>query len=135
MKRRRKIHTKTKLAAALCQMMMPDENGKFVRIIEHEDAKKLSADQIISIFQFHHHPIAKALGGPDEHWNLEPKPILEHRYITAKETRPAIGRRPIRASKNGPHLQGDRIGQDREGYDALCDLRGRGQYGMGSAKT
>lgn len=86
------IPLKVKLAAALLQMLRPDENGKLVPVIPHEDAKHMTADQIISLFNFDHTPIPKAHGGPDAPWNLEPRPILEHRRKTAKVDVPMIAK-------------------------------------------
>ena len=83
-KARRHISMRTKLAAALCQMMRPDENGKLVRVIDHETAKALTEDQVLSIFAYDHDPIPKHRDGPDTHWNLVPRPIPEHREKTAK---------------------------------------------------
>lgn len=53
--------------------------------IPHEHAKLMSAEQIVSLYQFHHHPIPSALGGPDEPWNLQPELIARHRDITTKD--------------------------------------------------
>jgi hypothetical protein len=82
MRKRQPLSLKTKLAAALLQMVRPDDSGSLIPIIPYEDAKKMTADQIISLFQFHHN-ILHAHDGPDEPWNLEPKPIMEHRRETA----------------------------------------------------
>jgi hypothetical protein len=54
---------KVKLAAALLQAMP-------YSIIPYEDRKKMTADQIISLFHLDHYPILHAFGGPDEPWNL-----------------------------------------------------------------
>lgn len=82
--RRSHITLKTKLASALCHMLRPDETGKLVPVIPHEDAKLMTEDQVLSIFGWDHYPIRKADNGPDAHWNLTPRPILEHRRKTAK---------------------------------------------------
>jgi hypothetical protein len=52
----------------------------------------MTEDQILSLFHFDHWPVPKALGGPDEPWNLEPRPIMEHRKKTAKLDVPAIAK-------------------------------------------
>ncbi len=80
---RRSISLRTKLASALLQMLRPDDAGKLVPIIPYEDAKLMSDEQIISLFHFDH-GILHAHEGPDEAWNLTPRPILEHRTKTAK---------------------------------------------------
>lgn len=86
--KRRHIPLKTKLASALAQMLRADENGKLVPIIPYEHRKLMTADQIISLFQFNHNQL-HAFGGPDEHWNLDPLTILEHRRHTKDVARPA----------------------------------------------
>lgn len=103
--RRPHVNLKTKLAGALCHMLRPDEHGHLVRVISHDEAKRLTEDEIISRFDFHHHPIPKAHGGPDVHWNLEPMPRAEHREITAKIDVPRIakGKRIQRA--NDEHVR------------------------------
>lgn len=88
------ISLKTKLAAALLTMVRPDEAGNLVPFIPHEHAKLMSDDQIISLFQFDHDPIPHAppFNGPDEAWNLTPRPIMEHRTKTAKRDVPVIAK-------------------------------------------
>lgn len=92
MSSRAHIPLKTKLAAALLTMLRPDDNGKLVRIISHEEAKRLTADQIIARFHFDHWPIRKADGGPDQPWNLEPRPIAEHQDKTDKIDKPQLAK-------------------------------------------
>lgn len=95
----------TKLASALLTMMRPDpETGKLRRIISHEEAKTLTAKQIIARFQFDHYPIRKADGGPDEPWNIEPRPTAEHRKKTDEIDVPQIAKQKrIRGETgNGP---------------------------------
>lgn len=92
MSKRDHISFKTKLAAALLQMLRPDEDGKLVPVIPYADAKLMTADQIISLFHFDHYPIRKADGGADEPWNLTPRPITEHREKTAKKDKPELAK-------------------------------------------
>lgn len=93
MKRQRShIPMKTKLAAALCQMVQPNDDGGFDRIIPHEHAKAMTADQVLAVFAWDHDPIPHAFGGPDEHWNLTPRPMPEHRTKTATRDVPAIAK-------------------------------------------
>lgn len=89
--KRKAISLKNKLASALLQMLR-EENGKLVRIIPHDEAVCLTADEIISRFDFHHYPIPHAHGGPDEPWNLDPVLREEHRKITAKRDIPMIAK-------------------------------------------
>jgi hypothetical protein len=83
-KRRDHIPLKPRLAAALCNMLRPDESGTMVPVIDHESAKQMTEDQVLSLFHFDHWPLTKANGGPDAHWNLEPRPIMEHRQKSAQ---------------------------------------------------
>ena len=87
MSKRPHISLKTKLASALLTIRI-EENGKLVPFIDHETAKQMTADQIISLFHFDHYPIAKWMEGADEPWNLIPTPIMEHRVKTAKYDTP-----------------------------------------------
>lgn len=85
---RKHIGLKTKLAAALLTILREDESGKLVPVISHDDAKKMTADQILSVFHFDHWPVAKHMDGEDVHWNLVPRPIIEHREKTATHDTP-----------------------------------------------
>lgn len=87
MSKRGHIPMKTKLASALLTIRV-EENGKLVPFIDHETAKKLTADQIISLFQFDHWPIPVWIEEINEPWNLIPRPIMEHRAKTAKYDTP-----------------------------------------------
>ncbi len=83
------IPFKTKLAAAL-RTMLVEEDGKLVPFLDYETAKQMTADQVISLFNFDHYPKPKKFGGSDEHHNLVPLPIMEHRVKTAKYDVPRI---------------------------------------------
>ena len=89
---RKSIPLKTKLAAALLTMRRPNDAGELELIISHDHAKLMSDDQIISLFHFDHYPIPHAHGGPDEAWNLEPRPIAEHREKTATVDQPMMAK-------------------------------------------
>lgn len=101
--KRAHISLKTKLAAALLQMKRYVGDGEWVNIIPHEEAKTLTADQIISRFHFNHHPIPHAHGGPDEPWNLDPEPVERHREITAKIDIPRIAKAKRVARAHAEH--------------------------------
>lgn len=90
--KRAHIPLKTKLAAALLQMKRADDCGMFVPVISYEESKHLTADEIISRFRFDHWPIRHADGGPDEPWNLEPRPAAEHDKKTAEIDVPQIAK-------------------------------------------
>jgi hypothetical protein len=73
--KRRHIPLATKLAAALLAL------GH----IPYEEAKKLSAKEIIARYQFDHWPILHAIDPVDEPWNLRPLLIAEHWEKTRKD--------------------------------------------------
>lgn len=87
---RKKINLETKLAAALLQMRRPTPDGRWELIIPHEQAKRMTARQIIALFHFDHWPILHTDGGPDEPWNLDPRLKPEHIEKTAKQDVPQI---------------------------------------------
>lgn len=89
---RRALPLKVKLASALLQTLRDDGTGKLVRVISHDEAKQMSADAVISRFHFDHDPIPHSQGGPDEAWNITPRPADEHRIKTAKVDIPSIAK-------------------------------------------
>lgn len=86
-----------KLAAALLQMTrhrLSDDGGCVTEpIIPHQEAKTLTAEQIIARFRFDHYPIPHAEDGPDEPWNIQPIPTAEHAIKTATIDVPGIAKR------------------------------------------
>ena len=82
------ISLREKLAAALSHMMV-EVDGKLERAIPYDDAKRMTADEVLSVFQFDH-GIHEAIDGPTEHWNLTPRFILPHRTKTHEVDRPQI---------------------------------------------
>jgi hypothetical protein len=62
------------------------------KAVTYEHSKLMTADQIISLFQFDHYPIRHADGGPDEPWNLPPRLIKAHREKTAKVDQPGLAK-------------------------------------------
>lgn len=86
------VSFKTKLVAALCQMRH-EVDGRLELILTHDQAKALSEDQILSLFQWQHGVIPHAEDGPDTHWNLEPMLIAPHRKMTATIDVPGIAKR------------------------------------------
>ena len=96
--RREYIPMKTRLAAMLLTVRVV-EDGNLVPFIDHDTAKTLTPDQIISLFHMDHWPIRKGDGGPDAPWNIVFRPIMEHRVKTAKVDLPEIAKsRKITAS-------------------------------------
>lgn len=81
MVKRAHISLKTKLAAALSALFLT-----------HDEAKALSEDQVLSLVVWDHDPIPHAHGGPDTHYNLVPRLIVDHRQKTAKTDVPMIAK-------------------------------------------
>ena len=82
---RRHISKTTKLAAALLTIVRPDDTGQLVPVIPREEAKGLTAEQIVARFEFDHIEL-HALGGSDHPSNLFPRPTVEHREKSRKDT-------------------------------------------------
>lgn len=80
----RVFNMREKLAAALALLAG----------VPFEHRKLMTADQIISLFQFDHdpHPHAAPFHGPSVHWNCTPRLIADHREKTAKKDVPMISR-------------------------------------------
>lgn len=91
MTKRRPISLKTKLAATLRAMLVPDDRDVLVPVVPFEQAKSMTDEQIIALFDFDHvHPVA--LGGDNHHSNLVPMPRELHRAKTAKTDVPRIAK-------------------------------------------
>lgn len=91
MTKRKSISLKTKLAATLRTMLVPDGRDVLVPAIPFEQAKSMSDEQVIALFDFDHlHPVA--LGGDNHHSNLVPMPRELHRAKTAKTDVPRIAK-------------------------------------------
>lgn len=87
------INLKTKLCSALCELLRYDEDAKqWVKIIPYEEAKRLTEDEILARFDWHHFPIPKAHDGPDTHWNIQPVTKPEHKVITDTIDKPRIAK-------------------------------------------
>lgn len=108
------IPLKAKLASALLQMVRPNDKGEFERIIPHEDAKQMTDEQVISLFQFDHDPIREADGGQTIGWNLTPRLIVAHRIKTAKKDIPEMAK-------------AKRIRDDQEAFQRRLLARDRGE--------
>ena len=75
-----------KLAAALLEIQRLRGDP-----IDREHARAMSAEQIASLFHFHH-DVYRALGGSNHPTNLTPMLIAAHRSRTAKIDKPAIAK-------------------------------------------
>lgn len=89
------VSGKVKLAAALLTMqrLRMVVLGEFDAEREfYEHSKLMTADQIISLFQFDHHPKRHVDDGPVAPWNLAPLLIKRHRTKTAKVDQPGMAK-------------------------------------------
>lgn len=102
MAKRGYISFKTKLVAALCQMRH-EVDGKLELILNHDEAKVLSEDQVLSLFHWDHDPIPHAEEGEDAHYNLCPKLIVPHRIKTRTVDVPGIAKRKDVAKNHIEH--------------------------------
>lgn len=104
MAKRGYVTLKTKLCATLCQMRH-EVDGKWELILNHDEAKVLSEDQILSLFHFDHSVVPHAEGGPDTHWNIEPALIAPHRKKTREIDVPGIAKRKRVATNHIEHTR------------------------------
>lgn len=89
-----------KLAAFVLTMRIPDENGNLVPLVTREEAKLMTAEQIVSLIQVDHNPVrvetAIALGWTPREYNhptnLTPLPIMAHRTKTATVDVPEVAK-------------------------------------------
>lgn len=81
MAKRAHVNLKTKLAAALRELAR----------IPVDHAQLMTADQLISLFQWDHN-LYHVHDGGDEHYNLTPMMIASHREKTAKIDVPQIAK-------------------------------------------
>lgn len=82
---RKAVSLKSKLAAALRELAE----------IPMDHARQMTADQVISLFQFNHillHRDHQHEPWVDDHWNIEPLLIKAHRERTAKIDVPQIAK-------------------------------------------
>lgn len=90
-KRKDYIPLREKLAAALSTMLVEGADGTLERAIPEADARKMTADQVISLFHFDH-GVYETWGGATAHHNLTPRFIRQHREKTAMIDRPRIAK-------------------------------------------
>lgn len=84
------ISLKTKLAAAICELLA----------IPHEHAKLITEDQVLSLVNWDHYPIRRhdglvlgmTVAEVDHHSNIVPKTIMAHRKKTAEIDQPQIAK-------------------------------------------
>ena len=86
------IPLKVELAAALLQIPVLYADGSVGPIVDHETAKQMTPDQVRSLFHRDHYPVRKVDGGPDAHWNIIWRPVMQHRHKTALIDKPQIAK-------------------------------------------
>lgn len=90
---------KEKLASALLMLT----NGHGEPLIDREEAKGMSAEQIVGLFEFDH-GIHRAIKGTNHPTNLTPRIYAEHRKKTAKQDVPQIAKTKRLARANDEHV-------------------------------
>ena len=85
-----KAQLREKLAAVLRDLMV-DVDGKLERAIPYEDAKQMTADEIIEKFDFDH-GIHHAIDGEHVHWNYTARIRAAHRTKTNEIDIPQIAK-------------------------------------------
>lgn len=88
-----------KLASAL--LMLTDEHGH--RLIDREQAKAMTAKQIVGLFEFDH-GVHRAIEGTNHPTNLTPRIYAEHRTKTAKIDVPQIAKTKRIARANNEYV-------------------------------
>ena len=82
--RRKPPSLREKLAAVLVTWMAPDADGKLCRVISQDEARTMSADDVLRRFDWDHvFPVA--LGGDNRPLNLQPLPVPAHKIKTRRD--------------------------------------------------
>lgn len=119
MSKRRAIPLEKQLAAALCQI-----GG-----IAYADALRMTPRQVRSLFALDHYPVPVALGGPDEHYNLQFTFTKPHRDKTAKLDVPSIAKAK-RGAKETAAFRARMLAKDGKGETAAKTApKARGRLG------
>jgi hypothetical protein len=79
------VNLTTKLASALLTIVRDDGTGNLAPVIPRDEAKQMTAESIVSRFDFDHVELY-ALGGSIHPSNLVPRPRAEHREKSRKDT-------------------------------------------------
>jgi len=96
MRKRKHIPLKVKLAAALW-LLSHYRRKTLESPIPLADAKQMTTDQLLSLFDWHHYPASYEHGGSDCFWNLDPIYKKEHRKISSKQAAEKRRERTVRA--------------------------------------
>jgi hypothetical protein len=91
--KRKPPSAKEKLAAALLSIVRWDQaTGTLTPLIDREQARTMTPEQIIHAFEFDHWPVPVSLGGTNHPTNLAPMLTQAHREKTAKRDAGEIAR-------------------------------------------
>jgi len=114
MSKRKHISWKTKCAAAVLDGMLERSRAWY------DDAKKMTEDQFLSLFQFDHNILHESRHPDrDKFWNLTPKLIRAHREKTKRDAKIiAKGRRIRRQGHSGLILSPEAQQELRNGNPA-----------------
>lgn len=96
-RRRRKLTLTERLAAMICHLtvIVDDETGAKVPLIDPQWAKMHSAKDIVAVFQRWHqwdHRIALELNGTNHPTNIDPLPLLTHQTQKTPRDQTAIAK-------------------------------------------
>ena len=120
MAKRAHISLKTKLAATLLQLgeVVARDGGSIAwePFVPYEHAKQMTADQIISLYEFHHN-IRHAEDGSIHFSNLEPMLRSAHRKRTAEIDVPAIAKGKRIRRKEDEHKAQRVVPLPGDGFD------------------
>lgn len=86
--KRKQPNLSEKLAAALLELKVADANGNLVPVVDYEEAKDMTPQQIIAHFECDHWPIPVHAGGGNHPTNLKWREKGEHRQKTSKRDVP-----------------------------------------------
>jgi len=122
MSRRKHISWKTKCAAALLHAM---------RDVAYDDAKKMTEDQFLSLFQWDHNMLHAFEGEDrDSYYNLTPMLIMAHRRKTKADAKIIAKSKRIRAKNKTPEIvwkAGPTIGAYWMGPDGFYEVHDGGK--------
>jgi hypothetical protein len=101
--KRKYISWKTKCAAAVLHAMAVQERFGLYPQRWYDDAKKMTEDQFLSLFQWDHYPHLHESEHPDrdQFWNLAPMLIRDHSLKTKADAKVIAKGRRIRRKERG----------------------------------
>jgi len=82
---RRYIPIKTKLAAAICELIQ----------LPHFIAQAMTEEEVLALVEWDHWPARYANGGESKHWNVRPLLVHDHAIKTKADARDAAHERKV----------------------------------------